>query len=186
LEQTLSNIKEIYSKNVQTLKEIEKESIFDAVYGLYNNNYFLKELKKEIAQIKKFKHISSLIVVKPTDEILKKIKTEKSKKIISKFIAKILLKTSRRTDVVAHLGNGIFGMLLRHTDRIGAMRTSERLSDIISNSTMFIEDNELEVHIAIGISEILSQKSEIDIVNCAYDKLEEAQKDNVLYKVCEE
>jgi diguanylate cyclase (GGDEF)-like protein len=186
LEVSLHNIKDLYAKNVTTLKEIEKETIFDSLYGLYNKNYFLRELKKEIAQIKKFKHTSSLIVLKATDSVLNKLKSEKSKVVVNRFIAKILLKTSRRTDIIAHLGNGIFGMLLKHTDRIGAMRTSERLSDMISNSSMFIEGDELEVKIVIGISEIFTEKSEIEIMDCSYSKLEEAQKENQLYKICEE
>ena len=186
LEVSLHNIKDLYAKNVTTLKEIEKETIFDSLYGLYNKNYFLRELKKEIAQIKKFKHTSSLIVLKATDSVLSKLKSDKSKVVVNRFIAKILLKTSRRTDIIAHLGDGIFGMLLKHTDRIGAMRTSERLSDMISNSSMFIEGDELEVKIVIGISEIFTEKSEIEIMDCSYSKLEEAQKENQLYKICEE
>jgi diguanylate cyclase (GGDEF)-like protein len=183
---SISSIKDLYSKNITTLKEIEKETIFDSLYGLYNNNYFIRELEKEISQIKKFKHTSSLIIIKPTDSVLNKLNSEKSKIVINRFVAKIMLKTSRRTDTIAHLGNGFFGMLLKHTDKIGAMRTSERLSDIISNSTMFIEGEELEVNISIGITEIFADKKGIDLMDCAYKKLSEAEKEGSLYKICEE
>jgi diguanylate cyclase (GGDEF)-like protein len=152
LTSSLKVIKELYANNVATLKEIEKDSIFDALYGIYNKNYFLRELKKEIAQVTKFKHTSSLIVCRASDKILSKLKSEKSKIVVNRFISKIMLKTSRRTDIVAHLGDGKFGMILKHTDRIGAMRTSERLSDTISNSAMFIEGDELEVKIVLGIA----------------------------------
>lgn len=183
---SLKTIKDLYAKNVTTLKEIEKETIFDSLYGLYNKNYFLRELKKEIAQINKFKHTSSLMVLKAKNDILNKLKSDKSKIVVNRFIAKILLKTSRRTDIIAHLGNGVFTMLLKHTDRIGAMKTSERLSDMISNSAMFIEGDELEVTIVIGISEIFADKNEVEIMDCVYTKLEEAEKENQLYKICEE
>jgi len=186
LDKTLSSIKELYANNVKVLKEIEKDTIFDSVYNLYNKNYFVKEVKKEIAQVEKFKHTSSLIVLRVTDIVLKELKTDKSKILVNRFISKILLKTSRRTDIIAHLGDGYFGMLLKHTDKIGAMKTSERLADIISNSTMFIEGNELEVKVSIGISEILAEKTETDLMNCAYKKLDEAGKENELYKLCEE
>ena len=186
LDISLQTIKELYAKNVTTLKEIEKESIFDSLYGLYNKNYFLREVKREISQINKFKHTSSLIILRVSSDILDKLKSEKSKVVVNRFIAKILLKTSRRTDIISHLGDGVFGMLLKHTDRIGAMKTSERLSDMISNSAMFIEGDELEVKIVIGISEIFSEKNEEEIVNCAYKKLDEAEKENQLYKICED
>jgi len=183
---SLQTIKDLYSKNIVTLKEIEKESIFDSLYGLYNRNYFVRELKREVSQINKFKHTSSVIIMKPANSVMDKISIDRNKIIVNRFIAKILLKTSRRTDIIAHLGDGIFGMLLKHTDKIGAMKTSERLSDMISNSAMFIEGDELEVQIVIGISEIFPEKSEIDIMDCTYKKLEEAEKENLLYKICEE
>jgi len=183
---SLKNIKELYSQNVLTLKEIEKESVFDAFYGLYNKNYFLRETKREIAQIKKFKHTSSLIVCRVANGTMDRLRSEKSKIVVNRFISKIMLKTSRRTDIIAHLGDGIFGMLLRHTDRVGAMKTSERLSDTITNSAMFIEGDELEVNISLGIAEILPEKDENKLLECAYKKLDEAQKENSLYKICEE
>jgi len=186
LSKSLAVMKDLYAQNVTTLKEIEKESVFDAFYGLYNKNYFLKEIKREITQIEKFKHTSSLIVCKASNEVMEKLKSEKSKIVVNRFIAKILLKTSRRTDIIAHLGDGVFGMLLRHTDKVGAMKTSERLSDTIINSAMFIEGDELEVNITLGIAEILPEKDENTLLECAYTKLEEAQKENTLYKICEE
>ena len=186
LDLSLKTIKDLYAKNVTTLKEIEKETIFDSIYGLYNKNYFLRELKREIAQIEKFKHTSSLIILKANKEVMEKLQSEKSKRVVNRFISKILLKTSRRTDIIAHLGDGVFGMLLKHTDRIGAMKTSERLSDQISNSSMFIEGDELEVKIVIGISEIFAEKSDVEIMDCAYNKLSEAEAEGQLYKICEE
>jgi diguanylate cyclase (GGDEF)-like protein len=183
--QSLEELKEIYAQNLATLKEIEKESIFDSLYGIYNKKYFLSEVEKEIKQIKSLKHISSIIILKIKDNVINQLKNEKSKIIVNKMIAKILLKTSRRTDVVAHLGDGKFAMLLKHTDRIGAMRTSERLSDMIINSAMFIEDKELEIQIAIGISELTINSDKEKTINCIYNKLEEAEKENQLYKICE-
>jgi len=43
-ENELNQIKQLYSKNVEILKEIESNSIFDARYGIYNKNFFLKKL----------------------------------------------------------------------------------------------------------------------------------------------
>ncbi|NPA55519.1 MAG: diguanylate cyclase [Epsilonproteobacteria bacterium] len=185
LDQVIHKMKDVYAKNITTLKEIEKESMFDALYGLYNKNYFLKGVKKEIAQVKKFKHASSLMLLKASKEVMGSL-SDKGKIVVNRFVAKILLKTSRRTDIIAHLGDGVFAMLLKHTDKVGAMKTSERLSDMISTSTIFIEGDELEVKIVIGISEITGEKNEVEIVECANNKLIEAEEDGVLYKICED
>ena len=96
-----------------------------------------------------------------------------------------MLKTSRRTDSVAHLGNGVFAMLLKHTDRIGAGKTVERLSDIINTSAIFLEGEEINVEIVAGVVEIISEEDVEICLSHTLKKMEEAQKDNVLYYVYE-
>jgi diguanylate cyclase (GGDEF)-like protein len=186
LEKEMIEMKDLYSKNVNTLKDMEKNSIFDSKYGIFNKNHFIKELKKEIKLIEKFKHISSIILVKIEDNIIRNLKTEKSKILVNRTVSKIMLKTSRRTDIVAHLGNGIFGMILRHTDKIGAMKTSERLSDTISSSAVFLEGNEIEVTVHIGISELFDNKDFLKVIECAMQSMDDAQKSQTLYIICED
>ena len=183
----LENVKELYAKNVSVLKEIEGNSFFDSKFGIYNKNYFIKELKKELNLIKKFKHNSSLLVLKINDEVSKKFKSEKSLILANRTVAKIILKTSRRTDIVAHIGNNIFAMLLKHTDRIGASKTAERLSDTISNSSVFLEGDEITLKISIGIIEIMEDKDYdiSDYLTQAIDAMLNAEKEQTLYKIAE-
>ncbi len=185
LDNELKQIKQLYSKNIEILKDIESNSIFDSRYGIYNKKFFIQELTKEIRLIEKFKHRSSVVVLKIKDSVFKSLKSEKSKILLNRSVAKIMLKTSRRTDIVAHLGDGVFAMLLKHTDRIGAGRTVERLSDIISNSAIFLEGEEININIASGIIEIISG---MDVETClanALDMMEKAEKDDMLYYLYE-
>jgi diguanylate cyclase (GGDEF)-like protein len=184
IDMELKTIKNIYSKNVEIIKEIESKSAFDAQYGVYNRQYFLKLLQKEIQQIEKFSHISSLIVLKVKNEVLDRF-SEKSKIPLNRSIAKIMLKTSRRTDIVAHVGDNIFAMLLKHTDRIGAIKTVERLADMICNSAFFLEGEEVEIKIVAGIIEIKSEKTAEEYLQKAIEIMSEAEKNNTLYLVYE-
>lgn len=184
-EKELSQIKRLYSKNVEILKEIEHSSVYDSRYNIYNKNFFLKELEKEVKLIDKFKHKSSLVTLKIKDEILNSLTSEKSKILLNRSIAKIMLKTSRRTDIVAHLGDDIFGMLLKHTDRIGACKTVERLADMVSNSAIFLEGEEISINIVAGIVEIIKVEEAEKLVSFALEMMEKAQKDDVLYYVYE-
>lgn len=181
MEDELKEIKELYSKNIEIMKEIDSNTLFDMTYGVYNGKYFKRVLTKEIQSVQKFKHTSSLITLKVSNETLKDIKLKKSFMIINRSIAKILLKTSRRTDIISHLGNGIFAMLLKHTDNIGAEKTVERLSDIISNSTVFIEGNEAEVKIVASICEIRGDKTYDNYSKICGENLQKAQKEDKLY-----
>ena len=183
MEEELKEIKELYSKNVEVMKEIDSNTLFDMTYGVYNAKYFKRVLTKEIKSVQKFKHTSSLITLKVNSSTLENIKLKKSFMIINRSIAKILLKTSRRTDIIAHLGNGIFAMLLKHTDKIGAEKTVERLSDIISNSTVFIEGNEAEIKIIASICELRGDKTYEDYIKICGENLKKAQQENKLYVI---
>ncbi len=185
MENELKTVKQLYAKNVEIVKDIESNSMFDQRYGVYNKNYFLKILKKEISLIEKFAHTSSIVTIKLKDEIAKKLLNEKSRILANRSIAKIILKTSRRTDVVAHLGDGIFAMLLRHTDRVGAGKTVERLADMISNSAVFLEGEELELQIVAGVVEMKEKKTPDEYVASALEAMKKAEKENILYIVYE-
>jgi diguanylate cyclase (GGDEF)-like protein len=185
LNKELTVIKQLYSKNIEILKDIESNSVFDAKYGIYNKKFFLKELKKEIKLIAKFNHRSSVVTLKIKDSVFENLKSEKSKILLNRSVAKIMLKTSRRTDIVAHLGDGIFAMLLKHTDRIGAGKTIERLSDIISTSAIFLEGEEINIEIVAGIVEMISNEDAEICLSHALEMMEKAQNDDVLYYVYE-
>jgi len=183
MEDEIKEIKELYSKNIEIMKEIDSNTLFDMTYGVYNAKYFKRVLTKEIKSVQKFKHTSSFITLKVSNDTLGNIKLKKSFMIINRSIAKILLKTSRRTDIIAHLGNGIFAMLLKHTDRIGAQKTVERLADIISNSTVFIEGNEAEIKIVAAICELKENKEYEDYMKMCSKNLQIAEKENKLYVI---
>ena len=184
LQKEITEIKNVYAKNIETLKTIENDSIYDSRYGVYKKNYFLSEVKKELVLINKFHHISSVLLVKLKDDVLDKIKSEKSRVLVNRSLAKIMLKTSRRTDVVASFEENIFAMLLKHTDIIGAQKTVERLADAIYNAAIFLEEEELELQIVAGIVELKESKNESEtFVSEVLKALKDAEKNNPLYAI---
>ena len=183
MENEIQEIKDIYARSVEIIKEIESNSVFDMVYQVYNAKYFKKLLEKEIKLIQKFSHKSSLIAMKVREDTLKQFKLQKSITIVNRSLAKILLKTSRRTDIIAHLGDGIFVMLLKHTDIIGAQKTIERISDIISNSAVFIEGNEVEVKIVGAICDLNPEIKADEYFDKCKETLKKAEKEGKLFEI---
>ncbi len=184
LEKEQTAIKNLYAKNVELIKEIESNSLFDAKYGVYNKRYFLTTLQKEIKAIKNFKHISSLVTLKIKNSVIQGL-SEKGKILVNRSLAKILLKTSRRSDIIAHLGDGVFAMLLKHTDRIGAGRTVERIADMVGNAAIFLEGEEVELSIVAGIVEIKEQKEAKEYLKLSYDVMKKAEEEDILYLIYE-
>jgi diguanylate cyclase (GGDEF)-like protein len=179
-----SQMKSLYDETANIIKNVENETIFDNKFGVYNKRYLLSKIQKEIGLIQEFKHTSSLIMIELSRDLRESIGNEKALLLMTRTIARLLLKTSRRSDTVAHYGNGIFSMLLKHTNIESAKKASERLVDLVSNSNFFLADREIQLKISIGITDIDPDYSVEEIVVSAMNGIERAYKnENADYEV---
>jgi len=179
-----SQMKTIYDDTAKIVKNVENETIFDNKFGVYNKRYLLTKIEQEIGLIKEFNHKSSLIMIELSRELKKSVNNDKAVLLMTRTIARLLLKTSRRSDIVAHYGNGVFAMLLKHTDIESAKKASERLCDLVSNSNFFLADKEIQLKISIGVTDMDSQHSVEEIVVSAMDGIQKAyEQKNVDYAV---
>ena len=184
LKKQSSQMKTIYDETANIVKGIENETIFDNQFGVYNKRYLMTKIEKEMDLINKFNHNSSLIFIELSRDIKESVQNEKAIILMTRTVARLLLKTSRRSDIVAHYGNGRFSMLLKHTDIDNAKRTSERLCDLVSNSNFFLADREVQLKIAIGITDVSAMHSVEEIIVSAMDGMEKAYKNkNMDYAV---
>ena len=169
-----TQMRTIYDDTAKIVKNVENETIFDNQFGVYNKRYLLTKIEQEMGLIKEFHHKSSLIMIELSRELKKSVKNEKAVLLMVRTIARLLLKTSRRSDIVAHYGNGVFSMLLKHTDIESAKKASERLCDLVSNSNFFLADREIQLKISIGVTDIDPDFSVEEIVVSALDGIEKA------------
>lgn len=180
-----SQMKVMYDETAAIVKNVENETIFDNKYGVYNKRYLMSKIEQEIGLIKQFKHQSSLIMIELSRELRLSIANEKALVLMTRTIARLLLKTSRRSDVVAHYGKGIFSMLLKHTNIESAKKASERLCDLVSNSNFFLADREVQLKISIGITNVDINYSVDEIVVGAINAIEKtySQKDDYVVEI---
>ncbi|WP_321777162.1 GGDEF domain-containing protein [Sulfurimonas sp.] len=177
LKKQSAHMKTLYDDTAKIVKNVENETIFDNKFGVYNKRYLMTKIEQEVELITEFKHKSSLIMIELSRELQDSIKNDKALILMTRTIARLLLKTSRRSDTVAHYGNGVFAMLLKYTDIESAKKASERLSDLVSNSNFFLADREIQLKISIGITDIATLYSVEEIVVSAMDGIEKAYKD---------
>ncbi len=169
-----SQMKSIYDDTAKIVKKVENETIFDNQFGVYNKRYLLTKLEQEMGLVKEFHHTSSLIMIELCRDLKKSINNEKATLLMTRTIARLLLKTSRRSDIVAHYGKGVFIMLLKHTDINSAKKASERLCDLVSNSNFFLADREIQLKISIGVTNVDAVYSVEEIIVSAMDGIEMA------------
>ncbi len=167
-------MKTLYDETAEIVKSIENETIFDNQFGVYNKRFLLAKIQQEVELINEFKHKSSLIMIELSRELKQNVANDKAIMLMTRTIARLLLKTSRRSDIVAHYGGGVFAMLLKHTDIESAQRASERLAELVSNSNFFLSDREVLLKISIGITNIDTHFTVDEIVVSAMDGIQQA------------
>lgn len=184
LKKQSSQMKDLYDETASIVKTVENETIFDNQYGVYNKRYLLTKIEQEIELIREFKHSSSLIMIELSRDLKDSVDNTKAVTLMTRTIARLLLKTSRRSDTVAHYGHGVFAMLLKHTDIESAKKASERLCDLVSNSNFFLADREILLKISIGVTSVDAAYSVEEIVVSSMDGIEKAyKKKNIDYAV---
>jgi diguanylate cyclase len=186
LRKQTTHMKSLYEETADIVKTVENETIFDNQFGVYNRRYFMTKLEQEGQLIIEYKHKSSLIALKLSHEIDAQITSEKARMLMTRTIARLLLKTSRRSDIIAHYGKGIFVMMLKHTELDNAKNAAERLYELVKSSNFFLAEQEVQLKIAIGVAEITNKKSAEETIVCTIDAMEEANtRDDLHYQVCD-
>jgi diguanylate cyclase (GGDEF)-like protein len=185
LNKQVTHMKVIYDETATIVKQVENETIFDNQFGVYNKRFLITKLEQERHLIDEFKHKSSLITVRLSKSTGEKIQSEKAQHLMARTVARLLLKTSRRSDIVAHYGEGVFAMVLKHTDIESAKRASERLFDLVSSSNFFLAEQEIQLRIAIGVVELNSTLSVEKTLVCTLTAMDAADNNPKLrYMVC--
>ncbi|AII15403.1 putative protein, putative diguanylate cyclase [Campylobacter iguaniorum] len=181
----LEIIRNNYDDVNKIFKRVEAQSIYDSKFGVYNKKYFLKTVEEELINVKRYNYNVSVMLIHIKDRVLDLIPSVKDKNGILRNIAKILLKTSRRSDVVAHYGEGCFGMVMKHTDITGAKKACERIGQMLYQTTFFIGEEELDMDMEISVIALNPEYSSEEIISKALDGLPNSGKRTKLYEVIE-
>ncbi len=171
----LLELKDLYGKSSAIIQEISAGSIFDQEFsGLYNQKYLFAQIEKERKAISQFNHNSTIVFAKLSSKVMKEIGSKKGLLLATRTVAKLFLKTSRRSDIIAHYGEGIFAMVLKYTDIENAKRATNRLQDLVTAAHFFFDDKDIELEISIGLAKILPVRTTEDTMNCVLNALKQA------------
>ncbi|HIO90376.1 MAG TPA: diguanylate cyclase [Campylobacterales bacterium] len=171
LQQNQESLKENYIGISALMKSFNKESIFDKKYGVYNKKYLFDSIEAELSNLKNFHYKGVIISFKVKDDILKSIKLQMDRDLLIKTVASIVLERSRRSDIIAHFDDGIFILLLKHTDTNQAQKAIKSIQELISFSNFFIDSKNIKVQFDYCIKEIDTTFSAEILVGTAIEGL---------------
>lgn len=165
------NLKEDYAGISSLMKSFNKESIFDKKFEVYNKKYLFDAITKELSNLKNFNYHSSLISFKVSDSVLKGIKLQMDRDLVIKTVAKMILDRSRRSDILAHFDEGVFVLLLKHTNSEQASKAIKSIQELVSFSNFFIDSKNIKVQFDYIIKELDIELNAQELVGTAVEGL---------------
>lgn len=141
---------ELGLQHAQAIKQLETQARTDDLTGLANYAYFSERMDQEFARARRHNIPLSLIVVDM--DHFKKINDESGHAVgdrLLRYLASVLLDTTRPMDLAGRCGGDEFVMLLPSTDIEGVGALSQRLIEEIKNH----DSNDLpDFSISVGCS----------------------------------
>jgi len=149
---TVADIIALVVESIRLYRKLKHRSQTDPLTGLYNRNYLMREIQKEINRSRRFQRPLSLLFVdvdnlKQLNDKLGHLHVD----IILSELAKLLSETFRKTDCVSRYGGDEFVILLPETDLHGAEAKGQELCRRIAEYP-FPAFSEREEPIRISVS----------------------------------
>jgi diguanylate cyclase len=168
------DIRELYAKSTKIVKYIDMNSIYDMKYELFNKDFFIEQVNNELSLIREFGHSSSLILLSVHSITLQQIEKQKTKDIIHRSVTKVFHRTIRKCDLIAHFGDNVFAILLKHSKRETAVKITEKLREYVKRENFFINSQEIDINIATSL---LTISKDIENTSNIYELLENGLKE---------
>lgn len=163
---------------VNTNEALEEQLVFDEETGLYNSEFFLGGLDREIDRARDFKTTLSLALIRveaPTNFAPERAR-EISRMSVSEAGA-LLAKKLRPYDLIGRFNNDTFSIALVGRSDQEAYLWAERLRKEIAGHIIPFESRTFSVTVSAGISDATGSSDRGQIIDGARQALEKAGKD---------
>lgn len=167
-------ISELFETMQRSISMLYESAIRDEKTGLYNHKFFETIIKMEIEKVKRNKEKLSLIII--DIDFFKKLNDTyghlKGDELLA-HLAKLLLKTLRKSDIVSRFGGEEFFLLLPETSLEKAKRLGARLKRAVHADKIL---KKYDLTISGGITEFRKRDTETKFKERADKALYQAKK----------
>lgn len=148
----------------------EQTAVTDGLMGIFNHRHFKQRLETEVARSSRYGLPLSLVMI--DIDHFKRVNDTYGHAVgdlVLKHLARWVVESSRRTDLVARYGGEEIAVILPHTGLAGAQEFAERLRLKVANAWVRDADEEvtLRVTISIGVAQHERRLSMIDFIKRA-------------------
>ncbi len=169
----------------ESVEELHKLSITDALTGVYNRRHFFETSKDFISIARRNKGDLSLLMIdidyfKRVNDTYGHNAGDSALIALAEEIRNLL----RESDVFARIGGEEFAVLLHDTPLDGAKTIAEKIRKTIEQRIFFHKDVELKIEVSIGISTLNETTNSMDALYELVDKKLYEAKESGRNRVC--
>ncbi len=175
---TLKNRAAAYIGYCQKLAAVEEESEQDKLTGLANKRSFLSHGEQDLSLALRHKTELAVALFEVGDfsEIISQYGKQGAAHVLVK-LSQIIENTLRREDISARVGTARFAFILPLTNRVGSLRSIERLCEKIDALAIEVDGRLLKLRISAGVTVLDASKPKttfIQLIGEAKGALKEA------------
>ncbi len=164
---------------------VSENPMIDQLTGLYNFKFFKVRLQEEIQISARYGRDVSLAVifVEKMDRLNEALGHQLGNYILMKM-ANFLLTKTRKADILARTADGLFYVLMPHTDEEGAFIEAERIRVVLSTTDYLDEDILETLHPGKRrLPELQNLVVKVGVVSAGADELKKQDADSLLQRV---
>ncbi len=148
----IGNTLSMIADKVKLFMETQRLAITDGLTGLHNVRHFYEELDKEIARAQRYSATFSLVLFDIDNfKVINDTYGHQAGDEVLQDVAEVLLKVSRKSDVVARYGGEEFITMLPNTPRKEAYTHAHRIKEAVDGRTYLGEDS-VSITISGGVA----------------------------------
>lgn len=132
-------------------EEMHQMANYDAITGVLNKHALLKRLKEEFSYAKRAKLPLSVLMI--DIDFFKKVNDEyghMAGDYVLSGVAQRIQKAIRDEDILARYGGEEFLVILRGSDKAGAVKLAERVRKLVEASPFRFEKKDIPVTVSVG------------------------------------
>ena len=153
----LSSILAVCIENAVNNEKLKLLGLTDALTGIHNRRYFMQRLEEEVVRsLREQQPVSCLFIDIDHFKLFNDHYGHSVGDQVLRYVANIIKKQMRLSDVLARYGGEEFAVLLTNTDSTLAQEVADRIRLSIANAVLKIEgvSDELNVTVSIGCTTI--------------------------------
>lgn len=139
-----------YRRMHEKSSNTRQNTIYDTTLGAHSKSFFMQSLELERENGKDFPRNCALVVFAPSKELGAQLIDQNKLMAVFKNIAKVVASSIGTKDLVAYLGGGRFGMLLKNVQPNQAAKLCEEAIKKCKATSIFIGDSEIYLSVVMG------------------------------------